>query len=175
MKRQRSHGNQGGFTLIELIIAMGIGGILLGVVTVMLLQMNRLTILHQDALRASHQLQQAASLLNRDVVGAASGAVTASADGVTLTLDILTIPTFGAVDEPITTTVTYVYSEADQTLRRTDSLGPSIISRQVTELDLGPSGPISSTLWVTMTVTSPVHEQQMTLELHRRLDATPPE
>jgi type II secretory pathway component PulJ len=156
-----------------LVIALAIGGVLLTVVTVMLLQFNRLTSVHQESLKLSHQLQQAASVLNRDVVGAAAGQVAATAGGVTLTLDILTIPTFGGSAEPITTTITYLYAEADQTLRRTDAQGSGIISRQISELDLGPSRTITSTLWVTMTVASQAQEQQMTLELHRRVAAAP--
>ena len=173
MQSGRSRQGQGGFTLVELIITMAIGGLLLSVVTVMMLQMQRLTAVHQESLRLSHELQQAASVLNRDVVGAVAGEVQATDDGVTLTLEILTIPTFGAGADPQPRNVTYTYAEAEQTLRRTDSSGSFTVARRVTELDLGPSRDITTTLWVTMTVAGREQEQQMTLELHRRLDATP--
>lgn len=161
-----------GFTLVELVIAMAIGGLLLGVVTTMLLQINLLTSIHQESLRLSHELQQAASMLNRDVVGAAAGEVQTAEGGVTLTLDILSIPAFGTGDEPITNTVRYTYSAADQTLRRADSAGSRIISRQISALELAPTGTITSSLQVTMTVAGRGQEQQMTLELYRRLDTT---
>ncbi len=175
MPRPTEKRGQKGFTLVELVIAMAIGGLLLGVVTAMLLQINQLTSIHEESLRLSHQLQQAASMLNRDVVGAAAGQVEATEAGVMLTLDVLSIPSFGTGAEPVTNTITYTYSSAEQALWRADSQGSRIVSQQVSALELAPTGSITSTLWVSMTASGRGQEQNMTLTLYRRLDSTPSE
>lgn len=161
---------QQGLTLIELLIAMAIGGILLGVVTAMLLQFNVLTRVHQESLTISQQLQQTASLLNRDVVGAVSGEVIATGDDVTLTLEIWAIPeeAFGKRATPVPRQVTYFYDASEQVLTRVSPEGNHVVARRVSALDLGPSRTLTSTLWVTMTVSGQGQSQQMTLELHRR-------
>ena len=172
MSRQMDDGGQeSGCTPVELVLGLAIGALSTGVVVVSLWQFNRITHLHQESLGISHEMQQAASMLNRDVVSAAvltpTGSITAT-NGLTLELEVRTVE-FG---QPATDTfdlhfITYTYSADDHELVRTDSNGSYVIAEQVTDLAFE-HVTSTSTLWVTMTVAGREQSQTTTIELLQR-------
>jgi prepilin-type N-terminal cleavage/methylation domain-containing protein len=64
MWRRLSRG-QGGFTLIESMLATTIGALVTGAVVIMLYQFNDVTRLNQDSLTLNHQLQSVGTVLNQ--------------------------------------------------------------------------------------------------------------
>jgi prepilin-type N-terminal cleavage/methylation domain-containing protein len=163
---------QGGFTLVESLLATAIGALVMGAVVMTLYQFNTLPRLHQDSLTVNHQLQSVGTVLNRDVVSAAGGVVVGAAGATTQTLT-LQIPSyaFGELTDPVTHTVVYTYSAADGTLVRQDDAGAVTVGRQISAVDFGPEGEIAATYALTITSTIRDQTRVMPLTLHRRLGA----
>jgi len=129
-----------GFTLIELMIALAVLGLLSAALGTAIYQFWTVTRLQQATVKLSAQLQQAASLLNRDVVSAAGGTA-----GNPLVLQIPEY-VFGSLGEPITHTVTYVHDPDAQLLTRQEDGGnPIIVARYIVSMTVEPPGPIIST------------------------------
>lgn len=168
----RSLRGQGGFTLIESMMATAISALVMGAVVMMLYQFNDLTRLHQDSLTVNHQLQSVGTVLNRDVVSAAGGVVVGAGGAATKTLT-LEIPSyaFGQLTDPVTYTVVYTYSTADQTLVRQGEAGVLTVGRQISAVDFGPEGEIAATYALTVTSTIRDQTRVMPLTLHRRIGA----
>lgn len=152
----------GGFTLVETVIATAIAALLLGTLGVSIYQLNVVTRMHSGALTANQQVQTAATLLNRDVVSAASGAV--GADG-TLTLYVPSYA-FGELTAPVTHTVSYAMD--GQNLVRTDDQGSMVVARHVSDVNFGAPGPIGTTVKVTIVVATGGQQRPATLHFYRR-------
>ena len=152
-----------GFTLIELMIALAVLGLLSAALGTAIYQFWTVTRLQQATVKLSAQLQQAASLLNRDVVSAAGGTA-----GNPLVLQIPEY-VFGSLGEPITHTVTYVHDPDAQLLTRQEDGGnPIIVARYIVSMTVEPPGPIISTteeITITMTAALDVPESSRTMQL----------
>lgn len=167
---------QRGFTLVELLLAVSIGAIITGVAVMAIWQFANLTRRHEQALTVSGQLQQAATVLNRDVVSAASGQVSEDASGEQMVLQVPRIPdgSFGTLADPMTSTITYTYSIANETLSREshdDEEGETnsrVVASYVDDVDFGPAGAVSTTVRITLSVTRGDSSGQTVLDLHRR-------
>lgn len=157
---------EGGFTLIETMMATAIGALILGAVVAALYQFNALTTLYQDSLTLNHQIQSVAAVLNRDVVSAGAG--TAAANTLTLEIPRYTFGVMITSTEPITDTITYTHVTSDDVLTRDEGSGALIVARQVDSVDFGPTGSISTTLQVTITVAIRDRSQTTTLEFNSR-------
>ena len=150
--------NQRGFTLVETVLAVAISAIIMSGLAMMLFQFYDLSRRQQDSLTLNHQLQSAATLLNRDVVGAADVVYQADAGNKSLYLSVPQLETTGdfGQDVPlITHTVVYNYDAAASTLNRDDlddALGSVTIARQVSALEWTPG--ISNTVEMTISVST---------------------
>jgi Tfp pilus assembly protein PilW len=144
--------------LVETMLALAISAIVMSGLAIMLYQFYSVTRQQQDSLTLNHQLQSAAALLNRDVVGAA--AVAFQSDEADKAL-LLSVPQLASMDDfgqeaaLITHTVAYSYSASLSTLSRDDlddATGPVIVARQVSALAWTPG--ISNTVELTVTVST---------------------
>ncbi|MHB0859125.1 MAG: prepilin-type N-terminal cleavage/methylation domain-containing protein [Anaerolineae bacterium] len=167
MRRSTSASDhEGGFTLIEMLISVGIGALLLSVLVTALWQVNAFTLTYRDSASANHQLQGAATWLNRDAVSARSGSVAPSS----LTLYI---PTYSiGQTEPVTTTVTYALAGGNlvRTSTRPASSSSMVVARDVATVDFGPSSAtLDATLYMTVTATVRSETRTATLAFHRRV------
>jgi Tfp pilus assembly protein FimT len=109
-----------GITLIELLLALAIAALITGILVTAIYQIPRITGQGNKELVVQHDLQNAATWLNRDVASASSVRVSDSQM-------VLTVP-YCVTD---TTTITYTYSAADRTLTRDSGDSPLIIARRV--------------------------------------------
>lgn len=154
-----------GFTLTETLLATAISALIMTSLGVAIYQFSHLTRMQQDALSANHALQGAMSMLNRDVLSAATGQV----QGNTL---ILYAPTyvFGQAGTPVTRTVTYTLSSAS--LMRNDGQSAVTVARNVQSIQYGPlnptTGAITTTLNVTLTVQLRDQVRTATVSFQRR-------
>jgi len=155
------HGDEG-FTLVETVMATAIAALLLGVLGVAIYQFNAVTRMHSASLTANQQIQTAATLLNRDVVGAASGVVSAD-DALTLYVPSYA---FGELIDPVTYTISYAMD--GETLVRTDDQGSMVVARHISDVSFGDPGPIGPTVEVTVCVSADGQQRSSTLQFHRR-------
>jgi len=112
-----------GITLVELLVVLAISGLIVGILATVIFQIFDITGWGNSTLVVQHDLQNAATWLNRDVLTASEAAVSGSQM-------VLTVPYSISVDAVLTHTITYTYSEADGTLTR-DSGDSLIIARHV--------------------------------------------
>lgn len=153
----------GGFTFLESMLSTAISALCLGAVLVAIFQINSLTCQQQDSLTLSQQLQNVATLLNHDVVSAASGMVSTES----LTLQIPTY-TFGQpATDPVTRTVVYTCSgpASEKTMTRDDGGGSTTIARHLESVDFGSWG---NTLQITVTAVIRDQSCSTTLTFDRR-------
>ncbi|MHB1296727.1 MAG: PulJ/GspJ family protein [Anaerolineae bacterium] len=118
-----------GFTMLELLLVVGISSIIMSGLVMALYQMNRVTRLQHDSLTANHQIQSASVMLNRDVVGAVSGSVS----GSTLTLAI-DEHTAGSLAAPTTHTVTYTYDAGTGRLTRQEDGQSTVVASNLSSV-----------------------------------------
>ena len=151
-----------GFTLVESVLAMAISSLTVGAVVVALFQFNHVTRTYGDSLTLGQQMQSAASVLNHDVVSASSATV----DGPTLVLQIPRVAVFGDPISLVTDTVTYSF--ADDRLTRTLDSNSVTVARQLSGVDFGPAGAVSSTVQITVSASSRGQAVSEHLEFQRR-------
>jgi len=100
-----------GITLVELLVVLAITAMITGILVTVIYQIYQITARGNDELVVQHDLQNAATWLNRDVLTASE----ADVSGSRMTL---TIP-YSITDTTILTrTITYTYSETVGTLTR---------------------------------------------------------
>ncbi len=109
-----------GITLTELLVALAITGLIIGTLVTAIFQIFDITGRGNSELVVQHDLQNAATWLNRDVLSASEAEVIGSRM-------VLTIPT--SITDTIN--ITYTYSEVDGTLTRDSGGSASIIARYV--------------------------------------------
>ena len=147
--------DQRGLTFPEAMMGSAISALVMGVLVISLYQFGTLTRLQRQSLDNNEQIQNVASVLNRDVVSATSGSIQN---------DVLTLSvpkhTFGESGNAITTTV--VYSVVTDTLdaelyqlQRNDGQATTVIARQINSINFGDAGGIGSTVTVTLSAPAP--------------------
>jgi hypothetical protein len=151
-----------------MLIASAIGAVVLSFVVMALYQFNSLARLHQSTLTGNQQIQSVATMLNRDVLGAASGLV--EADGQRLTLQIPGYP-FGQVTSADTRVVVYSYVPAEGLLLRDDGGGGMVVGRHIHALSFGSNGPIGASVAVDLTTSIEGQSRTSSFSFGRRLAA----
>jgi len=151
-----------GMTLTELLVVLAITGLITGILVTALYQIYQITTWGNNELVVQHDLQNAATWLNRDVVSASEAEIIGSRM-------VLTIPT-SIID---TINITYTYSEAEGTLTR-DSGGSSlIIARRVDSVDFSATDTVTSAIIITITSRASDVTQSAALQLDMRTEPTP--
>ena len=113
-----------GITVVELLVVLGITGLITGILVTAIYQVYQVTGWGNSTLVVQHDLQNAATWLNRDVLTASEAEVSGSQM-------VLTVPYSISVDTVLTHTITYTYSEADGTLTRDSDDSSLIVARHV--------------------------------------------
>ncbi|MHB0859122.1 MAG: PulJ/GspJ family protein [Anaerolineae bacterium] len=127
MTHQRLRQEEQAYTLLEMLMVLGISTIILSGLVSALYQMNRVTRLQHDSLVVNHQMQSASIMLNRDVVGAVSGEV----NGSTLTLQV-DEHAAGSLAAPTTHTITYTFDAGSGALTRQANGQSTVVARHLT-------------------------------------------
>jgi prepilin-type N-terminal cleavage/methylation domain-containing protein len=155
---------QGGFTLIETVMATVISSLILSMLVASLYQMNALTYQQHSALNFSEQIQDVATLLGRDTSGASRATV--SADAATLSLYI-TVHAFGdAADPGSEQVVTYTYSAGARALSRSEGGSSLVIARNLSGAQFSPVGTTTDQVQLRLALASdPSHPGTLTLRL----------
>jgi len=149
--------NQAGVTLLEMVVALAISAIVSGTLVTAVFQYAGIIRAQQDALILNQQIQSAAAVLNRDLVGADPSTVTVSETGDALTVQIPAYA-FGSTEDPTITTISYQL--ADDRLIRTVDGETLTIARHVQALSFEH---ITSTITVDWTVQT--HDQSRSASL----------
>ena len=153
---------QGGFTLVESLLALAISSLTVGAVAIALFQFSDVSRRYGDSLTLGQQVQSAAALLNHDVVSASSAIV----NGSTLELEIPRVSVFGSAGSLVTDTI--VYSFSDHLLSREGDSGTTVVARELSGVDFGPSGALSYTVRITVSASLRGQSQSEHLEFQRR-------
>lgn len=162
-----------GFTLVELLIAVAISGLLLGTLGVAIYQFSRITREYQHSFSAGAELENVSTLMNHDIIAASSGRVITSTTGAQLALRIphVTPQTFAEPTVPPPIFVTYTYTagpNATGRLTRNEGSGERLVASHIEALSFGPSRTVTTTVWVEITVTVGEQTQSATLVFERR-------
>lgn len=134
------------FTLLEFLLVLAISALILSGLGMTVYQLSHLTVKGQAELKVQHQLQNVASWLNRDVVGASE--TVAGSTTLTLTLPYYA---FGQDTLAISRTVGYSFSDEDHTLVRTEDGSSQVVGREISSISWTPAGVVTDTLSVTVT------------------------
>ena len=158
-----------GMTLIELLVVLAITGLITGILVTVLYQIYQITTWGNNELVVQHDLQNAATWLNRDVLSAYSANIV-SASQMTLT-----IPYVGSViTGPIhTRALTYTFSITDSTLTRDSGNSALIVARHVNSFTPSPTGTVTSTITITLSSQAGDVTGSATLHLDMRPEPAP--
>ena len=154
--------DEGGMTLVEILVVLAITGLITGILVTVIYQIYQITGWGNNELVVQHDLQNAATWLNRDVISASEAEVISSRM-------VLTIPT-SIID---TINITYTYSEAEGTLSRDSGASSLIIARHVDSVDFSATDTVTSAIIITITSRASDVTQSATLYLDLRPEPTP--
>ena len=154
--------DEGGMTLVEILVVLAITGLITGILVTVIYQIYQITGWGNNELVVQHDLQNAATWLNRDVISASEAEVIGSRM-------VLTIPT-SIID---TINITYTYSEAEGTLSRDSGASSLIIARHVDSVDFSATDTVTSAIIITITSRASDVTQSATLYLDLRPEPTP--
>jgi prepilin-type N-terminal cleavage/methylation domain-containing protein len=165
MRRLRSLRGQAGFTFLESLLSLAIGGLIISGIISVLFQINVLTRTQQDTLTVQTQIQNALSMLNHDLVSASQGTVTLGDEGAQL---VITQPeyTFGEEGDPVSTVVTYTF--ASGILTRASGGQELVVARALQSVDLGAAGALPQTVQITLLAQVRDRSYSRTLVVDRR-------
>jgi len=158
-----------GMTLVEILVALAITGLITGILVTAIYQIYQVTGWGSNQMRVQHDLQNAATWLNRDVVSAYSAHIV-SASEMTLTIPY--------VDSMITDTVntrviTYTFSITDSILTRDCGDSTLIVARHAISFIPSPTGMVTSAITITIISQASDVVQSATLHLDMRPEPTP--
>jgi len=152
-----------GITLTELLLFLAIIGLIIGTLVTAIYQINQVTGWGGNQMRVQHDLQNAATWLNRDVPSASSAHIV-SASQMTLT-----IPYVGSITGTLhTRVITYTFSTTDSTLTRDSGNSTLIVARHVNSFVPSPTGTVTSAITITITSRASNVAQSATLHLDMR-------
>ena len=137
-----------GMTLTELLVVLAITAMITGILVTVIYQIFNITDWGNDELVVQHDLQNAATWLNRDVLSASSAEIS---DSQMMTL---TVPYSITGTSILTRTITYTYSEAEGTLTRYSGASSLIIARHVDSNPFSPTGVIMGPDVITVSLSS---------------------
>jgi len=157
-----------GMTLVEILVALAITGLITGTLVTAIYQIYQVTGWGSNQMRVQHDLQNAATWLNRDVVSASSAHI-ASASQMTLTL-----PYVGSIiTDTVSRVITYTFSITDSTLTRDSDDSTLIVARHVNSFIPSPTGTVTSVITITITSQAGDVTRSATLHLDMRPEPTP--
>ena len=137
-----------GLTLAELLVALAITGLITGTLVTVMYQINRITSWGNDELVIQHDLQNAATWLNRDVMKARSAEVSDSQM-------TLVIPDYDREGDDIRflpdIVITYTFSITDSTLTRDSGDSMLIVARHIVSNPFPPADTYSPIITITIT------------------------
>jgi len=163
-------GDERGMTLVEILVALAITGLITGTLVTGIYQIYQVTGWGSNQMRVQHDLQNAATWVNRDVVSASSADVSGSQM-------VLTIPYFPSGTFTYTAdirTITYTHSAADRALTRDSGVSTVTVARHIVSNPFPPTDTITSTITITLISQAGVVTGSATLHLDMRPDSTPP-
>ncbi len=135
-----------GMTLAELLVVLAITAMITGILVTVIYQIYQITGWGNDELVVQHDLQNAATWLNRDVLKARSAEVSDSQ--MTLVIpDHRTTPTLSIS----TYVITYTFSITDSTLTRDSDNSMLIVARHIVSNPFPPADTFSSIITITIT------------------------
>ena len=137
-----------GMTLTELLVVLAITALITGSLVTVMYQINRITGWGNDELVVQHDLQNAATWLNRDVAKARSAEVSDSQ--MTLVIPRFDDSTPGTINI-YTNVITYTFSITDSTLTRDSGDSTLIVARHIISNPFPPADTINSTITITIT------------------------
>jgi Tfp pilus assembly protein PilW len=150
-----------GITLTELLVALAITALIIGTLATAIFQIFDITGRGNNELVVQHDLQNAATWLNRDVLSASSAKVSGSQ------MMTLTIPYVSAATV-LTRTIIYTHSAADRTLIRNSGDSMATVARNVDSIVFSKTGTVTSTITITITSRASDVTQIATLHLDMR-------
>ena len=159
-----------GMTLVEILVALAIAGLITGTLVTAIYQIYQVTGWGSNQMRVQHDLQNAATWLNRDVVSASSADVSDSQM-------ILTIPYFSSGTYTYTAdirTITYTFSTAEKTLARDSVTSTVTVARHVDSIGFSPTGTVTSAITITLISQAGDVTGSATLHLDMRPEPMPP-
>jgi len=157
-----------GVTLVEILVALAITALITGTLVTGIYQIYQVTGWGNNQMRVQHDLQNAATWLNRDVVSASSAHI-ASASQMTLTL-----PYVGSIiTDTVSRVITYTFSITDSTLTRDSDDSTLIVARHVNSFVPSPTGTVTSVITITITSQAGVVTGSATLHLDMRPEPMP--
>lgn len=138
MRYLRSLRGQQGFSFLESLISLAIGGMVVSAIVAALFQINVLTRTQQDTLTVQTQIQNALAMLNHDLVSATEGAVILGDESTQL---VITQPEFifGEEGDPVNTVITYTFASGILTRSADDQ--QVVVARELQSVDLGRPAP----------------------------------
>ena len=155
-----------GITLVELLVALAITGLITGILVTAIYQIYNVTGWGNNELVVQHDLQNAATWLNRDVLTASSADVSGSQM-------VLTIPYF-ITDTVHTDAITYTFSTAERTLTRDSVASTVTVARHIVSNPFPPpADTITSAITITLISQAGVVTGSATLHLDMRPEPTP--
>ncbi len=137
-----------GMTLTELLVVLAITAMITGILVTVIYQIYQITGWGNDELVVQHDLQNAATWLNRDVMKARSAEVSDSQM-------TLTIPNYDLAGDSIifsASVITYTFSITDSTLTRDSGASMLIVARHIVSNPFPSAGTFSSIITVTITL-----------------------
>lgn len=159
-----------GITLTELLVALALTGLIIGPLVTAIYQIYHVTGWGSNQMRVQHDLQNAATWLNRDVISASRADVSGSRM-------VLTIPYFPSGTFTYTAniyTITYTFSTANKTLTRDSGNSTVTVARHIVSNPFPPlAEPITSTITITLTSQAGDVTQSAILQLDMRPEPTP--
>jgi len=156
-------------TLVEILVALAITGLITGILVTAIYQIYQVTGWGSNQMRVQHDLQNAATWLNRDVVSASSAEVTGSQM-------ILTIPYYPSGTYTYTAdirTITYTFSTAEKTLARDSVTSTVTVARHVEDVAFSGTGTVTSVITITITSQASDVTGSATLHLDMRPEPMP--
>jgi|GEM_PF-1178284 len=161
--------DESAMTLVEILVALAIAGLITGTLVTAIYQIYQVTGWGSNELQVQHDLQNAATWLNRDVVSASSADVSDSQM-------VLTIPYFPSGTFTYTADIriiTYTHSITDSTLTRDPGDSTFVVGRHVDSIAFSPTGTVTSAITITLTSQASVVTGSATLQLDMRPEPMP--
>ena len=153
-----SEGDERGMTLAELLLALAITGLIMSTLVTAIYQIYHVTGWGGNQMRVQHDLQNAATWLNRDVVSASRADVSGSQM-------VLTIP-YLSTGTILTRTITYTHSAPH--LIRDSGVSTVTVASHVGSVAFSPTGKVTSAITITITSWASNVTQSTTLHLDMR-------
>lgn len=148
-----------GITLTELLVALALTGLIIGTLVTALYQIYQVTGWGSNQMRVQHDLQNAATWLNRDVLSASRADVSGSRM-------VLTVPYFITGTTILTRTITYTHSAPY--LIRNSGDSTVTIANHVDSIAFSPTGTVTSAITITIISRASSITQSAALHLDMR-------